>query len=407
MKFKTKIIHLVGAVTTLSFLVGYMSVAQKSMPKSSDAYNTYESKTKEIFVQPGSSDQKVRQQIMSPDEFIKFKLRPKEFQKYKYDVPCVPNNKDQEIEGNGLYYIKIHKTGSTTMAGVTKRIAKNHGNNTFTCMYRNDHNAGYYYHGLKNRSKNRQKSFVFTLVRDPTSRALSDYFYTSVTQQGSKVEVELFKMRCCRKRFRLLGQAGHQVGFMSVEEKLDEYYFWNHTDPEKINQPEMLLNRIDNLFNSYDFIGVSERMNESLVLLSFLLDLSLADIVYHSSRNGSKEYVQGGGLNNQKCFKTVTKREGMTKELQEYVESNEWKARTAADRLLHSTVIEAMDNTIDNVIGRKEFERRLIEFEKLLEAFSECEDDCSDCSSEGQFISNWFKCESCNERVLNSWKSEA
>ncbi len=330
-----------------------------------------------------------------------YTLAPKQYQKYPHQFPCVQSNKDQERQGHGFYYIKIHKTASTTMASVTKNIVQKH-REKFKCLYANTHHAAYQYKGLKHRKANQPNSYLFTVVRDPTSRAISDYFYRGIIQNGEDVNLDRFKSLAERMKYKVFGQAGHQVGFMSTEEKLPEYYFWDPSAPEEIQKPHLLRTRVENLFNSYDFIGVSERLNESLVMLSFLLDLSLTEVTYHSFRSTSNTYVQGGGKGGHKCFKSVSAHEGMTQELKDYVESNEWMAITAADRLLHKTANEAMDNTIDNVIGRDVFKERLVEFERLLDLLStSCTGVCVRCTSNGKFKSNAEKkCSACTKNVL-------
>lgn len=349
---------------------------------------------------------------ISADDFAqRYQLQPKQFQIYKHDFPCVSNKRKLGRKaGEGFYYIKIHKTGSTTMVKIVEKIASSRAKKNSKC-YCTDlkHRAAYQYLQLKNRAKNNQpRSFLFTIVREPTSRELSNYIYESVIQKkcGRELGVENFKADCCRKKFKLEGMGGFQSAFMSTDEKLPMYTFWKANDPERIQQPDLLFDRIDNLFNSYDFIGVSERLNESLVILSFLLDLSLTDIAYQSFRKNSGNYVQGGGEGRRKCYKSVSKQEGITKDIEMYLQSDEWKARTAADRLLHKSVLEAMDNTINNVIGRTKFQERLEKFEELLGLMEDCETVCAVCSEDGKLQKKKGQCLECKNRILDSWSEE-
>ena len=143
-----------------------------------------------------------------------------------------------------------------------------------------------------------------------------------------------------------------------------------------------------------------------------MLDLttSLEKVAYHSIRQNSGNYVQGGGdLKKQQCFKTVSKKVGVTPEITDYLNSNEWKARSAGDKILHEAVMQALENTIDNVIGRERFEERLDKFKELQGLLSVCEKDCEVCSPEGEFrddTSIGVACTACNDRVLTTWRKE-
>ena len=327
---------------------------------------------------------------------------------YEHDFPCFLDSKDGAMDhGHGLWYIKVHKTASTTMANVVENIAATHGDGETPCFNRRHHIPAYESRGLDNHVKNSPKSFLLSIVRDPSSRAISDYMYSSVTMKG-KIGAQYIK-GCCRNQFELQGLSGYQAGFMAPGEKLPEYTFWDPKSPEYIQNPKQLLAQLEGLFDKYDFIGASEKLNESLVILSFSLNLKLTDIAYQTFRNSANEYIQGGGLQNQnQCFKNVSKEVGVTPDVVEFMNSKEWKARSAGDKLLHEAVLKALDNTIDNVIGREKFQTRLDQFNKLQDSLAVCEKDCEVCSPEGEFrdMSTDQACSACNDRVLAAWNKK-
>lgn len=328
-----------------------------------------------------------------PSDFASMTLDPKQFQKFNHQFPCIDKSSKQKEGGVGFHYIKVHKTASSTVAHIVKYISNRRGR----CLEYSNHAPAHEFQGLLNRARNQNNSYLFTFVREPTKRAVSDFFYRKVTQDREEVNLENFQNGCCRSKQGLNGQAGYQLAYISTDEKLPEYTFWNDSDPNKVQNPKLLLRRINNVFDTYDFIGVSERLNESLVVLSFLLDLSITEIVYVSYRQ-SGSYLEI----NKRCIKIVESH--VTSDIEDYVETEEWKAKTAGDKLLHETVMAALDNTIDNVIGREMFQARLKEYEALLKSMAKCETVCSSsCTNTGEYRGA-ISCRPCMNQVRKEWE---
>lgn len=329
-------------------------------------------------------------------------IQPKQFEKYNHTFPCLPKSYSSSNEGNdkptGLYYIKVFKTASSTVAHIVKYIANKRG----SCKEHSDHAAAHTLfteHKLHHHKPNQPKSFLFTFIREPTKRAVSDFFYRKVTQEGEEVNLDNFKNGCCRTHQNLDGQAGFQLAYISLMQRLPEYTFWNNSHPTMIQQPNALLERVNNVFDSYDFVGVSDRLNESLVALSFILNLSLSEIAYVSYRqSGSYLEVQ------KKCVKIVKPQ--LTKDVEEFLNTDEWKAMIAGDTLLHKAANIALDRTIDNVIGRDTFVERLREYESLIELMKECGEECSStCSTDGLYREA-TSCRPCMNSMRSKWNME-
>ena len=389
------------------------------------------------------------------DEFLKFKLHPKQFSKYQHPFPCLSKESSSSTSsssnndnGFGIQYIKVFKTASSTVAHIVKYIATTRGK----CREYSKHAAAHTFPHLQSgksnshigsgnstsmsitsttstiRTKSNQpNSFLFTFVREPTKRAVSDFFYTKVTQANQTVNLQNFKTGCCRSKQGLNGQAGFQLAYISTDSLLPEYTFvdvnlddytemdddknvsvQNHTNESysnsssmiRIKHPEKLLRRINHVFDVYDFIGVSDRLNESLVALSFLLNLSITEIAYVSYRQ-SGSYLE---VPNKKCVKIVPAE--VSPDVKEYLKTEEWAAVTAADKLLHRTAMEALDNTIENVIGRDLFEERLSEYKELIQLMKECNEICSStCSSDGEYREA-TTCRPCMNEKRKQWKIE-
>jgi hypothetical protein len=329
---------------------------------------------------------------MTPDQFLKTTMEPKHFTKYQHNFPCFPNKSSYE-ENVGLFYIKVFKTASSTVSHIIKKISRKRGG----CVEHSSHAAAHTYN-LQNRTKD--QSFLFTFIREPTKRAVSNFFYFQVTQKKVDINVDNFKAGCCQSKLKLNGQAGFQLAYISTQERLPQYSFWNSNDPEKIHNPYTLVDRVNEVFSSYDFIGVSERFNESIVILSFLLNLTLDEIKYVTRKqSGSYVYLP----RKKKCVKSVKSQ--LTTELEQYLQSSEWKAITAGDSLLHRTALEALDHTIDNVIGRDTFQNRLSEYESMMELIQECDEKCLCCSEDGKYREP-VSCRSCMDQARSKWKIE-
>lgn len=182
---------------------------------------------------------------------------------------------------------------------------------------------------------------------------------------------------------------GYQINYLTTSKK-DLYpalplgTYWDENDPTIIHHSEELMTRVSQILQEYNFIGVVERFDESLVALSFLLGLSLGDIMYAKTQKhaGSYEIFYGPA----RCIKLVEK--NLSSEWEEFLQSNEWKAQIAGDELLYTSVNESLDKTIDEVIGRDAFEKRMKTFEDLME-YSNVHRGCGDekyleCSSTGK-----------------------
>lgn len=120
--------------------------------------------------------------------FPKWDFEHNPFPCYSHDKPMLMSTKPAS---EGLLFQRPEKTGTTTMVGILMRLAHNRAqamsleqlkthnitNKPFkTCNHRAMHGSAksYRYH-----LRNRQKSFLFSLIRDPTAKAISRFFHFS------------------------------------------------------------------------------------------------------------------------------------------------------------------------------------------------------------------------------------
>jgi len=183
-------------------------------------------------------------------------------------------------------------------------------------------------------------------VRDPTSQFLSQFFHFEVSRKGVKPSYNSF------------------VKFANYEfSKYDRFPQLSVISPYQLNISEIQNNGtkvVESILNVYDFIGVTERLDESLVALRLLLGLDAGDILYLSSKvNGGYD----GGGKGKKCFfiqPSIT-----SPAVKEYLSSEDWKEKTKVISMSHKTVNEILDRTIQTVIGQSKFDEALSEHKYL------------------------------------------
>lgn len=191
---------------------------------------------------------------------------------HEKELPCFPprpQGKQKKNYTRGFLYLKPMKTASSTAAGVNLRLARNQAqrrNAGFAiCEALYDHTLGY----KSVPSRNRTRSFLWSTVRDPIARHVSSFFYFYVT--GLNLEpthenfIHVFRTKTIRK-----GICSHYLERLATEK-----YEHGVSDPIEF---------ANSIFDNYNFIGVTERMDESIVALAMLLRVPLADVLYLSSK---------------------------------------------------------------------------------------------------------------------------
>lgn len=280
----------------------------------------------------------------------------------------------------GMYYVKVPKSGSSTLAGINQRIAlrwgwRLHGSATnettgrrlvvlsptdknlskTTCTHAEGHiyDAGRYY---GNRIP--KKSFLWGSIRDPASRALSRVFFSQISQSGEP-DNDQTVLRALKKSHHPQfgttseGTGGFQLQYLAMN-SMDPWFAWNRNFPTMVQQYDLLEAWVKNVTEQYDFIALAERMEESLVVLQLLLGLPVGDILQSSSKIGGGYHVV-----NETCvqLKKATKSRAVV----EYLESDEWQAFNYGDYLLYAIVNRSLDLTIES-LGKERFHAALATF---------------------------------------------
>jgi hypothetical protein len=295
----------------------------------------------------------------------------------------------------GLYLVKVPKTASSTAAGVTIQIAegyllggggsadsvlkntpgtnggldRNHGGNSTSsvnkktqtqtlpptarleCTYHVAHGAYYV--------SRTEPNFLWTVLRNPANRAISHYFFELVSRRGTMVTSDgMINYLEGSKNFQL-DYIARMIHSGNLRYSLKPTSLTTAEDIVEIIQRDVL--------DVYGFIALTERMEESLVLLKMILGVSLKDVIVLSSK------VRGGlddGRFERKCVRIVESY--TTPEVEKYMQQQYPLGNY--DFFLHAVVNRSLDMTIDSV-GRGRFDR---EFDLYRRAKKVAEDHCLD-----------------------------
>ena len=151
-------------------------------------------------------------------------------------------------------------------------------------------------------------------------------------------------------------------------------------------------------------MGITERLDESLVVLAILLDLELDDILYLSAKRNGYAFT-GDGQGNFTCVRLAQK--SITPKMREYFASQHWADANRLDYALYEMANRTLDATIHS-IGETKFEQSLKQFRrKLHNAQTKCVSETRfPCTNGGKIDLNRSNCytrdEGCGYACLDS-----
>jgi hypothetical protein len=112
------------------------------------------------------------------------------------------------------------------------------------------------------------------------------------------------------------------------------------------------------IMTEYDFIGVTERLDETLIVFMLLLHLPMSDILYYSSKIQGDLFSRQVG---QPCLRL--QRRKLTLNMKAFLESPKWKAKVESDNMLYRAANVSLDKTIHS-LGRGKVAAELGRFQK-------------------------------------------
>ncbi|MGK3761094.1 MAG: hypothetical protein ACI8RD_013412, partial [Bacillariaceae sp.] len=233
--------------------------------------------------------------------------------------------------------------------------------------------------------RQREYSLLWTLVRQPRKRDLSQVFFFLVSR-GNISSNNTNKLINGIKKNRNK-QMKYLIGTSSERSKQQQ-----EQQPQNNTNTEVASKQIKSLIiDQYDFIGVTERLPESLAVMTLLWNLHPTDVIVLSTKkslpknedanNNGVVYDDGGGKHI--CKKILSPPIHPT--VRKYLNSKSY-INKQTDYLLYYAVNESLDRTIQ-VLGPTIVQERMILISKLQRlAETHCQHDertIFPCSSDG------------------------
>jgi len=271
----------------------------------------------------------------------------------------------------GMYLVKVPKASSSTAAAVSLQITDSvaaEKNFSKPCVSHINHSPHYV-------SRTRPY-FMWSTVRQPDRRTVSMYFFKNVSHLGDSYDSKsLISMLDDEKNF--------QIKFMSKKLKSNTTSSIYKTLEEK----DELLASVYKIFHNYDFIAVTERMDESLVVMKLLFGLKDETIVVLDSKRSGSSFipVKGvGDLEGRICHKIQPS--FTTDDVDQHIAVDGEYRSTNLDYFLHAVADRSLDRTID-MLGRDRVQKELLRHQQLRQrAVDACQENVElPCTKEGDF----------------------
>ena len=185
---------------------------------------------------------------------------------------------NSDNEAIGLIYIKLYKASSSTCEGVSLSIAHNvarrlaSSDDAPPCIHYNRHvfqDVG----GLEYKSPRPFSSLVWTMVRNPIERDLSSFYFFEVSRKDTPASDDLML-----ETFRLTKnfQTSYLLPWQTVP--------WNAGSEFSGRRDQLIQWLESDIMTTYDFIGVTERYDESLAVMVILWKLEPTDVIVMSAK---------------------------------------------------------------------------------------------------------------------------
>ena len=196
------------------------------------------------------------------------------------------------VRSHNIALLKLTKVGGSTASGIVRRIGDHYNvHGVFTGRPHREP-AIYAQHGCFDALNNstltkwKQPIFLLTVIREPTERKLSKFYHFQVRNNNKTASVEnklnflkTFKQSDqfdCLKNPQVRGEFEQQ-----------QSRAWSESASESVSEPASLEQLIEPILRTYDFIGITNRFDESMVLLAAKLQLSICDILYLRAKDSS------------------------------------------------------------------------------------------------------------------------
>jgi hypothetical protein len=384
---KMSMLRLHMIYSCIVFLSALISLSYLQSVQLSEGCNTYPTDTTldhHLMLLPSASHH-LRQSINHPNDntdwwsnHVAEIARPfgtfQGLSKYGWCIPELHPTHNWRIGGEkavGLLYIKTYKASSSTLEGIAVNIAQHVAKRHFSskrkpCVHYHRHEfADLAMHEFRDEPK----SLLWTFLRAPPKRDLSSVFFFDVSRHGmeptdSNLLQALLKLKSFQTRFLAPWSRKNQI--MEWDNRND-----NTTLESRVEVVAQIVER-------YDFLGIVERMEESLAVMKLLWELETSDlIVLAAKRAGGFDDAGSTGI----C--TKIQKSHASPLIQHYLKEAHMQDNT--DYLLYAAANASLDRTIQT-LGQAKVQA-VVEEIRFLQKLAN--DQCSataifPCSSEGQ-----------------------
>mmetsp|Transcript_61115 Transcript_61115/g.149622 ORF Transcript_61115/g.149622 Transcript_61115/m.149622 type:complete len:468 (+) Transcript_61115:138-1541(+) len=346
------------------------------------------------------------------------------YPKFDHPFPCFPGEKQLQLvkpAHRGILFHRPTKTGTTTTTGIVMRLAHTRHDqipleerrqlgftdNAPRCLHRSNHGSAI---ELEYGKRDKTKSFLFSLIRDPTARAISQFFHFEVTV-GQVEPTDYEFIRYLKKPFMSNAYLSDLVMDPDLKPPLQVVLQrLNKTHDAVIQYPYEgdYSSVVQSILDSVDLIMVSERLDESLVVLKLLLGLTFDEIMYLRPARSAGSF-SNGPPEERPCIYLIPS--FITPTVDNFLQTDpEWYRHKEGDELLYLAAVKSLDRTIER-LGRKKVQEEVEKFHKLQRyAQAQCsgpKDVVSMCSEGGKRHSPkettcYIWGEGCDHKCLNN-----
>lgn len=271
--------------------------------------------------------------------------------------------KDITCNNAGFSYVQIQEnTGwmSTTPPSAHYRMAQKLGCSSDADVKILDKSDNHHY------NKGDKSSFRWTTIQEPTNRLLYKFFYSTVSNEKNEPN---------DKNFHELFEK-YNVGSQLMERLAPK--------PSAEKETEgVIAQHVTAIMNDFDFVAVQERMEESLVAMAMLMDMSMRDIMhlapamvgFPGTPKKLGHFVQNM-KNPTKCTYIIPA--FVSPGLEAYFETPKYQNSVKGERILYNVANKALNMTIDTLNKNGEFSANLNIF-RYLQAWAlyTCQDEPS------------------------------
>lgn len=269
---------------------------------------------------------------------------------------------------------------------------ENNNHNIRYCSHRTMHGTA---RQMNYNHRIRGESFLFSMIRHPTSRIISEFFHFAYVGEQVEPTDEVFRNYAIEHGYRYYISELTTRNYMSstsYEEYLRTQGFSSSEDIQRrftkilSNSSTYIGNKdvrlieskfhaaansygntsvdtiIDDILSDYNFVGILERIDESLVVLQMLLNLTTKEILYTRTRTSG---AFSNGWTGRPCLWVI--QSFLTPGMEDFFNSPIWGRHIVKDDLrLYSAINASLDRTIEK-LGKENVAKNLYRLKRGLQ----------------------------------------